>query len=190
MNQMDYRGWSPPVIRCYKLVYKPLKPALTMVISTINHRIQPLIKQLSYLGGPILQVFPTFPAPRLSHLAQELQGLVPRKRSAKAVAPKPRSCRDFFVDDVHPYRRTYDHPHVYICSYIYIYIYIRVYIYTRIYIIYIHIICVYIYTYHMYIYTIYIYIWMYLSTPHVHLGYIIHLKTFHPGLVKLVTQEF
>ena len=34
----------------YELVYEPLKPSLTIVISTIK----PLTRQLSYLGGPIL----------------------------------------------------------------------------------------------------------------------------------------
>ena len=37
----------------YKLVYKPLQPPLTLVTSTINHRIQPLIRQLNaILGAP------------------------------------------------------------------------------------------------------------------------------------------
>ena len=42
-----YYRVGPP---SYKWVYKPLQALLTIAISTIK----PLIRQLSYLGGPIL----------------------------------------------------------------------------------------------------------------------------------------
>ena len=47
----------------YKLVYQPLQSPLTIVISTINHRIQPLINQLNAIDwgphpGGVVQMHP------------------------------------------------------------------------------------------------------------------------------------